>query len=274
MAQTNHGEQKARGMNISQSINTNILSYYWFILIIGILSTSFLYMDRLGIDFLFILIFVGGLSNLAAINDISYNVYCNPNNGFGVKFALLVQLLVLSFLLGIDCWLVFKNQNLAIFKLGISLLLVIVIFVVSIIIPDDRLKGILAFIIFILIALWVYPDLFPKIKDWCLKLIFGFFDKTNLPLTYIQIQKRIYAYIHLLFIPFLYLFIDFLNVKVFGSRMKGAEKSIPLDLGLALTGLACFFSGIVANDPIFEHGAAAAILIFGNFSYTLFIHGK
>lgn len=85
-------------------------------------------------------------------------------------------------------------------------------------------------------------------------------------------EPRILPYIHLFFIPLLYLVVD----GKLRATLTVANKSLRLDWALFWTGIVCVLCGLVASDlmvaigsALFESGAAAVILLLGNWVWLL-----
>ena len=100
---------------------------------------------------------------------------------------------------------------------------------------------------------------------------------TGLPSTFID--KRDHVYLHLLFIPLLYLASD-----LFTSHYSPvAKRSLRLDVIILVVGVACCSCGLASflhaashsavpiDDALFESGAVAAVLLLGNWLFTLYI---
>jgi hypothetical protein len=100
---------------------------------------------------------------------------------------------------------------------------------------------------------------------------------TRLPIAFIGARDQ--AYLNLLLIPLLYLVCDL----IMSRSSKIAKISLPLDTVIFAVGIACCACGLAnfrygtsqsAVDPLnalFESGAAAAVLLLGNWVFTIYI---
>jgi hypothetical protein len=99
----------------------------------------------------------------------------------------------------------------------------------------------------------------------------------GLPAQFIEARDQVY--LNLLFIPLLYLVSDLLT-----SRYSSvAKRSVPLDIIILVVGVACCscglasflhaapHSGVASVGVLFESGAVAAVLLLGNWIFTLYI---
>jgi hypothetical protein len=82
------------------------------------------------------------------------------------------------------------------------------------------------------------------------------------------IAERTHAWLHLLFIPFMYFIVD----TLLKSHIETARKGLPLDRAILIVGIACAFAGFKVGNPLFEAGAVAAVLLLGNWIYVSYVH--
>ncbi|HKO60494.1 MAG TPA: hypothetical protein VJV03_04985 [Pyrinomonadaceae bacterium] len=82
------------------------------------------------------------------------------------------------------------------------------------------------------------------------------------------IAERMHAWLHLLFIPFMYLTVD----TLLKGPIETAKKGLPLDTAILVVGLACAVAGFKVGNPRFEAGAVAAVLLLGNWIYVSYVH--
>jgi hypothetical protein len=93
------------------------------------------------------------------------------------------------------------------------------------------------------------------------------------------LDARDHIYLHLLFIPVLYLGGDLLMRRY----SPVAKRSVPLDVIIFVVGLACCSCGLASFrhaaststigpvDGLFESGSVAAVLLLGNWIFTLYV---
>ena len=215
-----------------------------------------------------IFIFCGGLVNLVAVIDISKVVFVsNYNVDRRVLLTSFTQLLLLAIIIGIDTWLFLAEF----YHLRIILTLLLFVFLwylLAFIRIDDGIKrAIFLFGLFIIFCIFLVPAFIDIFKQPLISLIesYSLFFKNNK----LFILERIYSWLHLTFLPLLIYVIPDIIIR---DKIIQSMNSLPLDWGIFFAGVACSGAGLVIKDPKFESGACAAILILGNYIYSIYIN--
>lgn len=217
------------------------------------------------------LILSGSFSNSIGIYDISKESFRTRHHKNKkekkkirrAKCLLIIQLVFLSAIIGIASWLFLKNFPVLFDYIRLILSTSFIIFALAIA-ATPKFKnvalGVVISIFLYVVSLYVFPDIINLFYKTILKIVNMIFGPNCLNF----IKDRFFSYLNLLIIPLLFLVPDVLNKEI----IKKAKKSIPIDKGLVLVGILCFFAGISARDPLFEAGCSAAVLIISNYLYT------
>jgi hypothetical protein len=199
------------------------------------------------------LILCSGLSNLVAIIDISrlpqLSQEGQPHRW--VRVALALELFLLAWIIGADFGHIVVNDD---WRIVISCVMVLfTIFYVSFVERPNSVKiGLLIFGLILSAALHTNAEAVGKLSYGMPKFV----------------AERSHAWVHLLFIPVLYMVTD----SLIRNHVPIAKRALILDVEILAVGVACAVAGLRADNPRFEAGAAAAVLLLGNWVYVSYIH--
>lgn len=199
------------------------------------------------------LILCSGLSNLVAIIDISRlpELSQEGRSHKWVRVALALELFLLAWIIGADFGHIVANDDWRII-ISCGMVLFTIFYVAFVERPSGVKIGLLIFGLILSGALHTNAEAVGKLSH-------------NMPKF---IAERSHAWVHLLFIPLLYTVIDCL----IRNRVPIAKRALILDVEILAVGVACAFAGLKADNPRFEAGAAAAVLLLGNWVYISYIH--
>jgi len=228
-------------VKITESIKINWLkivrySLVLFIPMILILGSSFF---GLAIEtYLFVAV---GISNLIALVDINSEL-CEKIEG-----PLFIQLILLAFIIAFSFSLIFvdygvKPNNYLFFGIGLVLLILSSFFMLK---KNMRIGNYLLFLGIVVFSIFLWINI-----------------NENGSHTY-------GAPIHLILLPLFFCGFDAYRFKVL--KVSELKELMKLDFGLVVVGILIFLTACVSEKPLqyFEAGAAATIMIIGNYCYLL-----
>lgn len=203
------------------------------------------------------LVLAAGLSNLVVLFDLGPEL----NRGKYSKSArifLLFEMVFFTAVLGVDIKLAFGQWEGVLLLVTFAWVFCALLFMAISEKPDAQV-GFLCSALCLVVSMYLIP--------FAIKYYAPHWDDPFM----ILVSDRLYAWIHLLAIPFTYFIVDS-KLSKDDSRWTNF---LFLDMSLVLGGLACavsgflyaFFSPIPAPPPLFEAGAAALILLIGNSWY-------
>jgi len=216
-------------------------------------------------------VFAAGVSNLVAIGDIKDVAFLGKWNK-PQRIMLTLELVLFSFVLGIDIKLGLKPIKYSDVFLLISACCVVIIsllWVAASETPQMRLPFLVSAMLLVA-SLYLIPALIVYIMPYINHLLGEYKWWNNV------VHDRMYSYIHLFIIPFAYFTVDYYFTKTGDTETKATwEKYLPNDITFLLVGIAIMISGFsyayLNRDtvkPLYEAGAAAVMLLVGNAWYV------
>ena len=218
-------------------------------------------------------IFFAGVVNLVALIDICPTLHKGGGSRF-TRGVLTGQVLVFAVLIGLDVWVLFRERSGAVLVVAnVAVILVLIWAALTSTAAETRAGGLVFGLVFAS-ALYIVPanlGSYPVSRvlasaTQCFAALVGKSEGF--------IADRRIAWVHLVVIPLVYLVPDILLGTKKLSRGKPillSKESIPLDIMLLVTGVACMLAGFMADQPLFEQGASAAVLLLGNYVYVYYV---
>ncbi len=196
-----------------------------------------------------VLVLSSAVANSLALISISWNIYREnkeDKDKTKKRFLLTIETFAFSAILGSDVQHFFNSDQYRLIPLILALMLSVgyTTFLALSKKPNNHIGGLVTSLLFS-ISIFLVPALIEKVTIFSVP-----------PFIY----QRVHSWVHLLLIPIIYMICDYIYVRWDSSWNKYHR----LDWGLMFSGIACALAGFAIKDPKFEAGAAAVIMLLGN----------
>lgn len=199
---------------------------------------------------------------LLAISGIIYTVDFNSVHRIKIRVLLTIETILFCAILSFDIQHFFGIKSIITMLIALGLAIVPVVTIAFTKKPYKYIGGLVTALLFS-ISLYLMPAIIDKTKPFVfplVKYLANLLTDADIVKPYNFVRLRINSLIHLIVIPLIYLTFD-----TYLSRFYNVlKKNLPCNTGLFVVGIGCTTAGSFVDNPLFEAGAAAVIMLLGN----------